>query len=153
MSWIDEEFAKREKAEEEQKKKLAEQAARERAVSTVVVPAWQRLVTVIRADVDRFNKHSLRKMWTRVTDDALQVQWDGEVDFLLELELDAAKNRIVYSAPAQPPHEWKTHTGSLSIRERNGDPALYAGTNPSANEQPLTYEAASEMILRPILFG
>lgn len=153
MSWIDEEFAKREKAAEDEKRKLAEQAARERTVSGVVAPAWQRLVTVIRTDVDRFNKHSLKKMWTRVTDEALQAQWDGEVDFLLELELDAAKNRIVYSAPAHPPHEWKTHTGSLAIREKNGAPALYNGTNPSPTEQPLSYEGASEMILRPILFG
>lgn len=153
MSWIDEEFAKREKVEEERKKRMAEDAARERTVSTIVIPAWQRLVTVLRADVERFNKHSLKKMWTRVTDDALQVQWDGEVDFLLELELDAPKHRIVFSAPPRPPHEWKTHTGSLAIREKKGAPVLYSGTNPGANDPPLSYEEASEMILRPVLFG
>jgi len=152
MSWIDEEFKKREQAQEERQKRMAEEAARERAISEVVLPAWQRLVTVICADVERFNKHSVKRVWTSVTDNALQVQWDGETDFLVELELDASKQRIVYSAPAQPPHEWKAHTGSISIRAHDGAPALFAGTTPSATEQPLSYEAVSELILRAVLF-
>jgi len=152
MSWIDEEFAKREKAEEERKKRQTDAVARQQAVSDIVLPAWQRLVTAIRADVERFNKHSIKKLWTRVTDDSLQVQWDGEIDFLLELELDSPKSRIVYSAPARPPQEWKTHTGSLSVRAKDGGPVLFTGATPGAADQALSYEAASELILRPILF-
>jgi len=152
MSWIDEEFKKREQAEEERQKRMAEEAARERALSDVVLPAWQRLATVIRADIERFNKHSIKRVWTSVTDTALQVQWEGENDFLLVLELDAPNQRIVYSAPAQPPHEWKTHAGSISIRTHDGVPALFAKTKPSSSEQLLSYEAVSELILRAVLF-
>jgi len=152
MSWIDEEFKKREQAEEERHRRMAEEAARERALSDVVFPAWQRLATVIRADVERFNKHSIKRVWISVTDTTLQVQWEGENDSLLVLELDAPNQRIVYSAPARPPQEWNTHAGSVSIRAKDGVPALFAKTKPSAAEQAFSYEAVSELMLRPVLF-
>ena len=103
--------------------------------------AWKHLLDAIVSDIEKFNSLSDRKAEARVSASEVDVHWLGKAAPLLTIRPDAEKFAIVCIQPPEDPKKLKVVLNDYS------DPYLW-----SEGEGQLTFERASELLLKPILF-
>jgi hypothetical protein len=141
MSWIDEELERRRKENAARAASLSEESSHRDIVSKGLPWAWKRLLDAIVSDIEKFNSLSDRKAEARVLASEVDVHWLGKAAPLLTIKPDPEKFAIVYIQPPEDPKKLKVVLNDYS------DPYLWA-----EGEGQLTFERASELLLKPILF-
>lgn len=141
MSWIDEELERRRKEDVVRESSLAKEVHRQDVVLDGVPWAWKHLVDALVLDVEKFNVVSNRKATTRVLPSKIDVFWRGKPGPLLTVELDSKKLAIVYTLPSESPKKIRVVLNDYS------DPYLWV-----EEEGQVTFERASELLLKPALF-
>ena len=141
MNWIDEELERRRKEEAARAASLSEESSRRNIVVNGLPWAWNHLVDAIVSDIEKFNALSDRHAEARVSASQVDVHWLGKAAPLLTIKPDAEKFAIVYIQPPEDPKKLKVVLNDYS------DPYLWA-----EGEGQLTFEQASELLLKPVLF-
>jgi hypothetical protein len=141
MNWINKEFERRQREHAAINTSVVEQSGQNQLLSKGVPLAWKRLVDMMVADLEAFNSHSDIKASQRIHEGNMDVHWQGKKGPLLTLSLDPAKASIVYSRPSEPPKKLK-----IEMNDSN-EPYLW-----TEGEGRMTFERASELLLKPALF-
>jgi hypothetical protein len=141
MNWIDEELERRRKEEAARAASFSEELRHSDRVSNGLPWAWKRLLDTIVSDIEKFNSLSNRKAEARVSATEVDVHWHGKAAPLLTIRPDPEKFAIVYLQPPQDPKKLKVVLNEYS------DPYLWA-----EGEGQLTFEQASKLLLKPVLF-
>jgi hypothetical protein len=141
MSWIDEELERRRKEDDARVASLSEESSHRDIVVNGMPWAWQHLLNAVISDIEKFNSLSDRKAEARVSASEVEVHWLGKAASLLTIKPDPEKFSIVYIDPAEGPKKLKVVLNDYS------DPYLWA-----EGEGQLTFEGASELLLKPVLF-
>jgi hypothetical protein len=141
MSWIDEELERRRKEEKAQQASLAKEVSRQDVVLKDLPWAWKHLVDALIQDVEKFNLLSDKKATTRVLPSKIDVFWRDKPGLLLTAELDSKKLAIVYTLPSETPRKIRVVLNDYS------DPYLWM-----EEEGQVTFERASELLLKPVFF-
>ena len=141
MSWIEEELERRRKEKAARAASLSEESSHRNIVVNGVPWAWKHLVDAVVSDIEKFNSLSARKAEARVSASEVDVRWLGKAAPLLAIKPDPEKFAIVYIQPPEDPKKLKVVLNDYS------DPYLW-----SEGEGQLTFEQASELLLKPILF-
>jgi len=140
MSWIDDEVARRNKENAERAKAVSEETKRREASENALSSAWKQLIAALQGSVERFNAQSQRKAAVRVTGPELSVHWQGKGP-LLNIRLDREKYAIVYTYLSEAPCKFKV------VLNDHSDPSLWM-----EGRGQLSFEAAAEFLLKPVLF-
>ena len=141
MSWIEQELERRRKENAARAASLAEESSHRNIVMNGLPWAWQHLVDAIVSDIESFNSLSDRKVEARVTGSQVDVHWLGKAAPLLSIKPDAERFAILCMQPSEEPRKLKVVLNDYS------DPYLW-----TEGEGQLTFEKASELLLRPVLF-
>jgi hypothetical protein len=141
VSWINKEFERRHKEDAARRASLTEESTHREVILTGLPLAWKRLVDALVADLEAFNSQSEKKANPRVTGSQVDVLWLGKKGPLLTIQLDAEKFFIVYTYPSEAPKKLKIVLNDYS------DPYLWG-----EQEGRMTFERASELLLKPVLF-
>jgi hypothetical protein len=141
MSWIDEELERRRKENEARASSLSAEASHLNVVLNGLPWAWKHLVDALESDVEKFNSVSDKKASIRIQPSQVDVFWLGKPGPLLTIQLDPKKFAISYTLPSEPAKKIKVVLNDYS------DPYLWA-----EEEGRMSFERASEFLLKPVLF-
>ena len=140
MGWIEEEFERRRKQKAATRASVADETNRRESFMKILPMAWKRLVDAIVADLEKFNSVSDRKATPKVGESQLEVHY-GKAGPLLLIKLDPEKYYVTCSRPNEPLRKIK-----ILLRE-GGEPYLW-----DESHGDLSFERASEVLLKPVLF-
>jgi hypothetical protein len=141
MSWIQQELERKRKENAAKAASLSEESSHRKIVVNGLPWTWKHLVDAVVSDIESFNSLSDKKVEARVSSSRVDVHWLGKAAPLLSITLDQEKFAIVYTLPSSAPQKMKIVFNDYS------DPYLWAD-----GEGQLTFEKASELLLRPVLF-
>ena len=141
MSWIQQELERRRKENAARAASVSEESSHRNIVVNGLPWTWKHLVDAIVSDIENFNSVSDRKAEARVSPFQVDVHWLGKAAPLLSITLDQEKFAVVYALPSEPPQKLKIVFNDYS------DPYLWKEA-----EGQLTFERASELLLKPVLF-
>ena len=141
MSWIEQELERRRKEDAARAASQSQEANRNHNVVKGLPWVWSHLVDAMVADIEKFNSLSSRKAEARVSASQVDIHWMGKAAPLLTITLDQERFAMVYTLPSESLQKLKIVFNDYS------DPYLW-----KEGEGRLTFEGASELLLKPVLF-
>jgi len=141
MSWIEQELERKRKQDAARAASLSEESSHRKIVVNGLPWAWKHLVDAMVSDIESFNSLSEKKAEARVSASQVDLHWLGKAAPLLTITLDADKFAVLYALPSEPSQKLKIVFNDYS------DPYLW-----KEGEGQLTFEKASELLLKPVLF-
>jgi hypothetical protein len=141
MSWIQQELERKRKENAAKAASVSEESSHRKIVVNGLPWAWKHLLDAVVSDIESFNSLSDKKAEARVSSSQVDVHWLGKAAPLLSITLDQEKFAVAYALPSEPAQKLKIVFNDYS------DPYLW-----KEGEGQLTFEKASELLLKPVLF-
>jgi hypothetical protein len=144
--WVSSKFESNKLVAEDEVQRTEHKQAEQTASEQHLTLAWQNLIAAVTADIAEWNLLKSKKhLQLKTTPWHTGIHYDGQLGFILDLQLDRPAGSVRFSAPTQQANNWRHHNGELGITPD----ATFLG--PSGAR--LNSEQASQFLLEPVLFA
>jgi hypothetical protein len=144
--WVNSKFESNKLAAEDEVQRAARKEEEQMASEQYLTVAWQNLIVAVTADIAEWNLlRSAKHVQLRTTPGRSGIHYDGQLGFILDLQLDRRTASVKYLAPSQQASKWRQHNGELEITTD----AEFLGPS----RERLSPEQASRFLLEPVLFA
>jgi hypothetical protein len=144
--WVNSKFESDKLAVEDEVQRIVRKQEEQMASEQHLTVAWQNLIAAITADIAEWNLLNAKKhLQLRTTPGRSGIHYDGQLGFILDVQLDRRAASVKYLAPSQQASNWRQHNGELEITTD----AEFLGPS----RERLSPEQASRFLLEPVLFA
>jgi len=145
-SWVNGKFEIDKLAAEDAAQRTARKEEEQMASEQHLSVAWRNLIAAVTADIAEWNLLKSKKhLRLRTTPGRSGIHYDGQLGFILDLQLDRRAASVKYLAPSQQASNWRQHNGELEITSD----AEFLGPG----RERLNPQQASRFLLEPVLFA
>jgi len=145
-SWVNSQFESKRLAAEDEVQRAAQKQEEKMASEQHLTVAWRNLIAAVTADIAEWNLLKSKKhLQLRTTPGRSGIHYDGQLGFILDLQLDRRTASVKFLAPSQQASNWRQHNGELEITTD----AEFLGPS----RERFSPEQASRFLLEPVLFA
>ncbi len=144
--WVDNKFESNRLAAEDELQRASRKQEEQIASEQHLTVAWQNLISALSIDIAEWNVLKSKKhLQLRTIPGRSAIHYDGQLGFILDLQLDRGTASVKYLAPSIQANNWQQYNGELEITTE----AEFLGPS----RERLSPEQASRFLLEPVLFA